>query len=101
MNCITSTSLLLVYVFLTVPTLANTEGFDSTYALSSDNDILSNNLAEKAFIGSKNLAGFILFSCMSYETDGKWQEKEFSLPPYEIQSLMARSEAEPRLSLGN
>lgn len=45
MNCITSTRLLLLYVFLTVPTLANTKGCYSIYALSSDNNILSNHLA--------------------------------------------------------
>lgn len=62
---------------------------------------VSSFLIEKAFIGNKNLARFILFGGMNYETDGKWQEKEFSLPLYEIQSLLARSEAEPRVSSAN
>lgn len=53
--------------------------------------LFSSFLIEKAFIGNKNLARCILFSCLNYETEGKWQEK-FSLPPYEIQSLVTRSE---------
>lgn len=45
----------------------------------------------KGFHCNNNLARFILFSCLNYETKGKWQEKTFSLPPYKIQSLVATS----------
>ena len=45
---------------------------------------------EKAFIGNKNVAKLILFSCLNYENDGKQQEQLFSLPRYEIQSLVPR-----------
>lgn len=52
MNYITIINLLVVYAFLTVPTLANTERCYNTNVLSSDTNILSSNLAGQGRLDS-------------------------------------------------